>query len=294
MSDNNIEESVDNKDTDTVAALSETIEEKEQKRQDKKAAKEARKEEKLKKKQDKKKSEDKSDKDSGKSSDNELSATKEDSDMKSASDAEEENVEFDADGNLVVRKKKKKKKKAKKKPEEINIVKELLSLIVYIGIVVLGCYLIITFVGCCSRVDGNSMNDTLNDGDSLWVDKLSYTFGDPERFDVIIFNYDEDTTYVKRIIGLPGETVRIDQNGNIYIDEKLLKENYGNEPIRATHLGRANQPIQLGEDEYFVLGDNRNNSTDSRWADVGNINREDIVGKVILRIYPLSDFGIIK
>lgn len=191
-------------------------------------------------------------------------------------------------------KKEKKSEKESKKPEEINIVKELLSLIIYIGLVVLLCYFVINFVGCRSRVDGSSMNPTLEDGDNLWVDKLSYRFGNPKRFDVIIFNYDEDTTYVKRIIGLPGETVRIDQDGHIFINDQLLKENYGKEVILPTNLGRASQPVVLGEDEYFVLGDNRNNSQDSRWADVGNVNRKDIVGKVILRIYPFSKFGTIK
>lgn len=190
--------------------------------------------------------------------------------------------------------KKRKKRKKDRKPEEVNIVKELLSLIIYIGIVVLLCFIIINFVGCRSRVDGESMMNTLNDGDNLWVDKLSYTFGDPKRFDVIIFNYNEDTTYVKRIIGLPGETVRIDHDGKIYINEKLLVENYGRETISPNNLGRANQPVLLGEDEYFVLGDNRNNSSDSRWADVGNVHREDIVGKVMLRIYPFKDFGSVK
>ena len=164
----------------------------------------------------------------------------------------------------------------------------------YIGIVVLLCYFIINFVGCRSRVDGASMNPTLEDGDNLWVDKLSYTFGKPDRFDVIIFNYDENTTYVKRIIGLPGETVRIDQKGQIFINEQLLVENYGLEAIHANNLGRANQPVLLGEDEYFVLGDNRNNSSDSRWPDVGNVQKEDIVGKVVLRIYPFKSFGFVK
>ncbi len=185
-------------------------------------------------------------------------------------------------------------RKKAEKPEDVNIVKELLSLIIYIGLVILLCYFVIHFVGCRSRVDGSSMMPTLSDNDNLWVDKLSYRFGDPKRFDVIIFNYDEDTTYVKRIIGLPGETVRIDRDGNIFINEQLLKEDYGMEKILPTNLGRANQPVVLGEDEYFVLGDNRNNSQDSRWADVGNVNRKDIVGKVVLRIYPFSSFGVIK
>ena len=192
------------------------------------------------------------------------------------------------------RKKKNKKKRPETKPEDINIVKELLSLIVYIGIVVIACFLIINFVGCRSLVDGTSMAPTLHNGDNLWVDKLSYTIGDPERFDVIVFYYDEETTYIKRIIGLPGETVRIDQNGNIFIDEMLLKEEYGSERINPSNIGRASQTILLGEDEYFVLGDNRNNSQDSRISSVGNVHREDILGKAIFRIYPLSDFGIVE
>lgn len=215
----------------------------------------------------------------------------------STENAEASSDEEAADGELAKKEKKKAKKKKKKddvNPEDINIVKELLSLIVYIGVVILLCFVIINYVGCRSKVDGNSMNKTLNDKDNLWVDKLSYTFGDPERFDIIIFNYDEDTTYVKRIIGLPGETVRIDQKGQIFINEQLLVENYGMEIILPNNLGRANQPVLLGKDEYFVLGDNRNNSSDSRWADVGNVSREDIVGKVVLRIYPFKDFGVVK
>lgn len=192
------------------------------------------------------------------------------------------------------KKKKRKKKSDDEKPQDINICKELLNLIIYIGIVVLLCYLIIHFVGCRSRVDGNSMNPTLEDGDNMWVSKLAYRFGDPERFDVIIFNYDENTTYVKRIIGLPGETVRIDQSGNIFINEVLLEENYGMEPILPTNLGRANQPVLLGDNEYFVLGDNRNHSQDSRWSDVGNVSRDDIIGKVVFRIYPFKKIGRIK
>lgn len=206
----------------------------------------------------------------------------------------EQIASYDEEGNPILKKKKKKthRRKRAQQPEEVNIVRELLSLIIYIGIVVLICYFILNFVGCRSKVDGTSMNPTLENGDSLWVDKLSYTFGDPKRFDVIIFNYDENTTYVKRIIGLPGETVRIDTEGNIYIDGKLLKENYGKETI--LNNGRAGSEVYLGEDEYFVLGDNRNNSIDSRWSDVGNVNREDIIGKVVLRIYPFKTFGIIR
>ena len=208
---------------------------------------------------------------------------------------EEEEASFEEDLSASKKRRRRRKKQApKRKPEEVNIVKELLSLIVYIGFVILICYLIITFVGCRSKVDGSSMNPTLDDGDNLWVSKISYTLGDPKRFDVIIFNYDENTTYVKRIIGLPGETVRIDEKGDIYINDKPIIDNYGKEKIYENNRGRASQPVKLGEDEYFVLGDNRNGSTDSRWASVGNVSREDIVGKAIFRIYPFSGFGRVR
>ncbi len=276
-----------NNDTDI---LSELADEKEKKRLEKLEAKKAKKEAKANKKKDK--TEDKKDE----TTDTNEEAIKDNSETQETRDEQSETKDEAAlvSGKDKSKKKRKKKKKEDKKPEEINIVKELLSLIIYIGIVILLCYFIINYVGCRSRVDGDSMNETLNDGDNLWVDKLSYTFGEPERFDVIIFNYDEDTTYVKRVIGLPGEAVRIDQSGSIFINENLLVENYGNETILPTNLGRANQPVLLGEDEYFVLGDNRNNSSDSRWPDVGNVSKEDIVGKVVLRIYPFKDFGVIK
>lgn len=189
-------------------------------------------------------------------------------------------------------------KKTERKPEDINIVKDLLWLVVYIGMVILICFLIIKFVGCRSRVDGSSMNPTLADGDNLWVDKLSYTFGKPKRFDVIIFNPNgnEKITYVKRIIGLPGETVTMDIEGKIYINGQLLNENYAlEEPFLVQRLGilSGDNEIVLGEDEYFVLGDNRNNSMDSRRSDPGNVKKEYIIGKVVLRIYPFSKFGFI-
>lgn len=140
------------------------------------------------------------------------------------------------------------------------------------------------------------MEPTLDSGDNLIVDKISYRFRDPERFDIIVFpwKYEESTYYIKRIIGLPGETVQIDENGTIYINGEVLQESYGREVIKAEYVGLAAEPITLGEDEYFVMGDNRNNSTDSRSAMVGNIKREDIIGRAWVRIWPFSKFGILK
>ncbi|MDE7252678.1 MAG: signal peptidase I, partial [Acetatifactor sp.] len=108
------------------------------------------------------------------------------------------------------------------------------------------------------------------------------------------FQYQENVYYIKRIIGLPGETVQIDESGNIYIDGEILRESYGKEVIKPEYVGRAAEPIELGADEYFVMGDNRNNSSDSRTEAVGNIHREDIVGRAWVRIWPLDSFGVLK
>lgn len=181
---------------------------------------------------------------------------------------------------------------AAKEEKQTNMVREIISWLVYIGVVVGLTYLILTYVGQRTMVDGRSMNPTLNDGDNLIVEKLSYRFHDPERFDIIVFPFDDTKFYIKRIIGLPGETVQIDYDGNIYINGEILEENYGLETI--LDPGRAAEPITLGDDEYFVLGDNRNNSKDGRNPAVGNIKRDKIVGRACVRIWPLSDFGLLK
>lgn len=175
-----------------------------------------------------------------------------------------------------------------------NILKEILNTSIYLLFVLVAAYLIVTYVGQRTQVSGSSMEPTLSHEDHLIVDKLSYKFKEPERFDIIVFpfQYDRDTYYIKRIIGLPGEIVQIDEEGNIYIDGEILEENYGREVIE--NPGRAGEAIVLGEDEYFVMGDNRNNSSDSRDPSVGNIHRKDIIGRAFIRIWPLSEFGILK
>ena len=173
-----------------------------------------------------------------------------------------------------------------------NVVKEIISTILYILAVLLGTYLLITFVGQRTSVSGSSMEPTLSNNDQLILDKISYRFSEPKRFDIIVFpfQYKENTYYVKRVIGLPGETVQIDLEGNIYINGEILEEDYGKEKINFP--GLAVEPITLGDDEYFVMGDNRNNSSDSRDPSVGNIRRSNIIGKAWVRIWPLNKFGI--
>ena len=177
-----------------------------------------------------------------------------------------------------------------------KVMKEMINTLLYLLGVLCLTYLVITFVGQRTEVDGGSMEATLYDGDNLIVDKITYRFQDPQRFDIIVFpfKYQENTFYIKRIIGLPGETVWIDEKGNIYIDGNILDESYGREVISPEKIGIAGEPIKLSEDEYFVMGDNRNNSTDSRTEIVGNIKRDDIVGRAWLRIWPFSKFGILK
>ncbi|MCI8736750.1 MAG: signal peptidase I [Lachnospiraceae bacterium] len=175
-----------------------------------------------------------------------------------------------------------------------SVIKEILSTSIYLLCVLIVTYLIIHYVGQRTEVQGSSMEPTLQNADNLIVDKISYRVREPQRFDIIVFpfQFEEDTYYIKRIIGMPGEKVRIDWDGTVYIDGEALEEGYGLEVIQDP--GRAVDEIELGEDEYFVLGDNRNNSTDSRAELVGNIHKDDIIGRAWVRIYPFEKFGKLK
>ena len=174
-----------------------------------------------------------------------------------------------------------------------NTGKTILHTVIWFAAVVALSWFLITFVAQRTDVNGTSMVPTLEDGDQLIADKLSYHFRDPERFDIVIFPYQyaANTYFIRRVIGLPGERVRIDEQGNIFINDELLKESYGYE--RMEYAGLAAEEIQLGDDEYFVLGDNRNVSEDSRYPDVGNIKRSNFIGRAWLRIYPFSEFGLL-
>ena len=194
-----------------------------------------------------------------------------------------------------MRKKAKEKAKAEKLANQTDKEKELreaIGWIVYILIVVCATYLIVTYVGQRTKVSGDSMQATLQDGDNLIVDKISYRFRDPKRFEIIVFpyRYAEDTYYIKRIIGLPGETVQI-IDGYVYINGEKLDENYGLEVMESA--GNAAEPIELGEDEYFVLGDNRNKSADSRESNVGVLHRDELIGRAWVRIWPLKSIGVV-
>lgn len=175
-----------------------------------------------------------------------------------------------------------------------KVLKEVLNISIYILVILVLTYCAVVFLGQRTSVIGSSMEPTLSDGDNLIVDKITYRFREPERFDIIVFpyQYTKNTYYIKRIIGLPGEKVRIDDEGRIYINGEVLRESYGKETI--VDAGLAAEEITLGNDEYFVMGDNRNDSADSRFVSVGNIKRQNIMGRAWLRIYPFKKFGILK
>ena len=143
-------------------------------------------------------------------------------------------------------------------------------------------------------VDGTSMESTLHDSEHVLIEKVSRYFDGPERFDIVVFtknhgNYDK--TYIKRVIGLPGDTVQI-IGSTIYINGEVLEENYGKDPI--SFSGTASEAIRLEEDEYFVLGDNRTVSVDSRDAKVGAVKKEELDGVVVLRVSPWASFGTVE
>ena len=175
-----------------------------------------------------------------------------------------------------------------------SVMREIIGTIAYVAVICLVVFLVLRFVGQRTVVNGHSMDPTLANQENLIMDKLSYHFTDPKRFDVVIFPGPEEggehPYYIKRVIGLPGETVQI-IDGKVYINgEELTDDVYGitdyiEEP------GIAAEPLTLGKDEYFCLGDNRPVSYDSRYEAVGPVHRSEIIGKVWIRIWPLSKFG---
>ncbi|MCR5216369.1 MAG: signal peptidase I [Lachnospiraceae bacterium] len=160
--------------------------------------------------------------------------------------------------------------------------------------VVMLAYFIVLMFGMRFTIVGNSMNDTLVNEQVVLINKASYHFHEPMRYDLILFKASgvyEGKEYVKRIIGLPGETIQI-QDGKITVNGMDLVNDISDRYILTP--GLASEVITLAENEYFVLGDNRNNSEDSRFYTIGNVKRENILGKVWIRIHPLDHFGIVK
>ena len=171
-----------------------------------------------------------------------------------------------------------------------RIMRELLNTAIYLLCVLGAVWLVITFVGQRTEVEGASMENTLHNGDNLIVDKLSYRFHDPERFDIIVFpfQFQDNTYYIKRIIGLPGETVTI-RDGKVYINDSTdpLRDDFCPE----TPVGDFG-PYEVPEGCYFMLGDNRNVSKDSRYWLNPYVEKDKIIGKAFLRYWPLNKISL--
>ena len=178
---------------------------------------------------------------------------------------------------------------AQEDDEPFITAKDILHLGICIVLAFLLAYLIVTYVAQHTMVSGTSMAYNLADKDILIIDRLTYSFSEPQRFDIVVFPVRDDVFYIKRIIGLPGETVRIDkESGLVFINDIQLPEDYGFEIIK--QFGDVFEVI-LSDDEYFVMGDNRNDSEDSRSSMIGNIPRDMLTGKAIFRIWPFDTFG---
>ena len=136
-------------------------------------------------------------------------------------------------------------------------------------------------------VEGASMNPTLQDDDYLLISRQSYTFGEPERGDIIVFPHHEsteDSLYIKRVIAIPGDHLEI-HDGNVYINGELQYEDY----IKSGAITEGYVNLVIPEGQVFVMGDNRENSSDSRYF--GTVNIEEVTGEVFVRLWPLSEIG---
>lgn len=156
-------------------------------------------------------------------------------------------------------------------------IKEFLPYIIILIIVLF----IKVFIATPIRVNGPSMNDTLRNKDIMILDEVSYKFSSIERFDIVVIKYKKEYL-IKRVVGLPGERIRYEDN-KLYINGKYVKEDF--EHKKTSDFSEVLVP----SDKYFVMGDNRVNSVDSRM--IGTIDRDDIKGKTSFVLFPFSRFG---
>jgi len=184
--------------------------------------------------------------------------------------------------------------KETKRRVNLEWVPKALMWMLQIAIVCLFAFVFVWYFGQRVSNIGDSMSPVLKNGDVVLVNRIIYDASMPKRGDIIVFkpNGNENLhSYIKRIIALPGETVQI-KDGEIYINDKKLEEEYKTAEI--TDAGLAAEAITLAGDEFFVLGDNRESSGDSRMADIGNVKRSEIEGKAWFVVAPGKHFGFIS
>ena len=166
--------------------------------------------------------------------------------------------------------------------------------IVDVIMVIVTAYVFVSFIALRQTNVGSSMNTVIKDGDTVLINKFAYTILSPKRYDVIAFSVDgvnSSKVYIKRVIGLPGETVQI-KNGKIYINGEELTDDVVDTEILTA--GLAENEITLESGEYFVLGDNRNNSADSRFSSIGIVKSDNIIGKAWFILSPFSNIKFIS
>ena len=172
-------------------------------------------------------------------------------------------------------------------------VREVLTWTVEILITLMIAFTFVYFIGLRTSVVGQSMAETLNGGDEILVNRFIYKVTNPRPNDIIVFlpnGNEKSHYYVKRVVAVPGDTVLI-EDGVLYVNGVMFDEKI--EVASMEDGGLASEEITLGSDEFFVLGDNRNNSEDSRYANIGNIKKKHIIGKAWFRVVPWSEFGFI-
>lgn len=174
--------------------------------------------------------------------------------------------------------------------EETNRFRSVFNWIVDVAVVLSAAWFFVFALGTQILATGQSMSPVIEQGETVLMNRLSYLISGPERLDLVAFEKEEGNYQIKRVIGLPGETVQI-QDGFIYIDGEMLHAD--DDLNRSALAGQAEHPIHLKEDEYFLLGDNRENSEDSRFSSIGNVKRRQIKGQAWLRFSPFERFGFI-
>lgn len=186
------------------------------------------------------------------------------------------------------------KNKRRRKRLDFDVVLSVVKWIAEIAIVCLLAYVLVWYFGQRVSTVGDSMKPVLENGDVTLLNRLSYNLGRPKRGQVVAFypnGNKKSYCYIRRIIGLPGETVEI-RDGDIYIDGEKLEAEYQTEDLVAE--GLAKEPVELGEDEYFVLSDDRSMTDDSRGEEIGNVKRSSIEGKVWFILSPGKHLGFVK
>ena len=209
----------------------------------------------------------------------------------------EEKIEERREDLMVKQNKKQTQETSEKKPSRI---KEVLEYVRLIAIVVGVTLLVETFVIVNAVIPSASMEPTIMTGDHIFGNRLAYKFGDPERYDIIIFRYpdDESQLFIKRIIGMPGDTVEI-RDGDVFVNQEeipLSDEFCSVQDMTSLDMNRTvlSNPFTVPDDCYFVLGDNRLNSKDSRYWKNPFVQRNKILGKAVFRYWPLNTITVIR